>query len=69
MSTEQMRQCDRCGTITPHEVVTNKGIAALLCHSCLMRLANQPQLGERHSDPGGNFSGRRVSWKHKPAIR
>ena len=67
MSTEEMRHCARCGTITPHEVITNRGIVALLCHSCLRRWANEPRVSEKHDDPRANFPGRRTSWKHKPS--
>jgi cytochrome c len=35
---------------TPHEVITNTGIAALLCHCCLRRWANHPGLRRSHED-------------------
>jgi hypothetical protein len=66
MSIEEMRHCVRCEAITPHEVVTNKGIVALLCHSCFGRWANQPRPCEKRDDPRPNSSGRRTLWKHKP---
>lgn len=66
MSTEEMRHCTRCGTVTPHEVITNRGIVALLCHACLGRWANQPRINEKHDELRANFSARRTSWKHKP---
>jgi len=46
MSTEEMRHCTRCRTITAHEVITNRGIVALICHACFGRWANQPRIVE-----------------------
>jgi len=56
MSTEEMRHCTRCGTITAHEVITNRGIVALICHSCFGRWANQPRIVEKHDDRRANYS-------------
>ena len=67
MSTEEMRHCTRCGTITAHELITNRGIVALLCHACFGRWANQPRIIEKHDDLRTNLSGRRTPWKHKPS--
>ncbi len=66
MSTEEIRHCTRCGTMTTHEVITNRGIVALLCHSCFGRWANQPRATEKRDDSRADFSERRTSWKHKP---
>jgi hypothetical protein len=66
MSIEEMRHCARCGTVTPHEVITNRGIVALLCHSCIGRWANQPRASEERDASKANSSGRKTPWKHKP---
>jgi hypothetical protein len=55
MSTEEMRHCTRCGTITAHEVITNRGIVALLCHSCFGRWANQSRITKKHDDVRGEL--------------
>ena len=55
MSTEEMRHCTQCGTITAHEVITNRGIVALLCHSCFGRWANQSRITEKHDELRADF--------------
>ncbi len=50
MSTEEIRHCTRCGTMTTHEVITNRGIVASLCHACFGRWANQPRASEKHDN-------------------
>jgi len=67
MSTEERRHCARCGTITAHEVITNRGMVALLCHSCFGRWANQSRITKKHDDLRANLSERRISWKYKPS--
>jgi hypothetical protein len=58
MSWQKMRQCDRCGSITLHEVVISGGIEALLCHGCLRRWANCPGSRERQEDKRAKSSGK-----------
>ena len=67
MSTEEMRHCARCGTITPHEVITNREVVAMLCHSCFGRWANQSKVSKKHHNLKANLSERGTSWKHKPS--
>ncbi len=65
MSTEEEYFCARCGSITPHEVVTSGGIAALLCHGCVQRWAGQSGAKKKQRDEEVKFTGRRVSWNHR----
>lgn len=51
MSTEEMRHCAQCGMITPHEVISNRGIVALLCHSCFGQWANQSRASKKYYEP------------------
>jgi predicted nucleic-acid-binding Zn-ribbon protein len=52
MSTEEMRHCTRCGTITAHEVITNRGIVASLCHACFGQMGKSIQTQREARPPG-----------------